>query len=141
MTKKKIRPPFILLIISALLVVFGLVYQNFILVTIPEQTQIDNVILIAITFISIFVAILLVYIFIINLAGQILSNRIPVKVYRPINLLLISGILISILMLMQPFSIFLYRISFPILLFSLFGFILWSHISPRKLPLEEKQSK
>jgi hypothetical protein len=137
MEKKRIKPPFVLLIISAVLVVFGVVYDRFILTTIPEQQQIDNVILTAVTFISIFVAILLVYIFIINLGSQIFSGRISQKVYKPVNLILIAGILLSILMMMQPFSIFLYRISFPVLLFSLFGFMFWSHIRPRKFPKEE----
>jgi hypothetical protein len=138
MEKKKIKPPFVLLIISALLVVFGVVYNRFILVTIPEQQQIDNVILTAVTFISIFVAILLVYIFLINLGSQILSDRVPLKIYKPVNLVLIAGILLSVLMMMQPFSIFLYRISFPILLVSLFGFMFWSHVRPRKFPKKDE---
>jgi hypothetical protein len=35
---------------------------------------------------------------------------------------------------------FLYRRGFPVLLFSILGFILWSHIIPRQLPEEEANS-
>lgn len=139
MEKKRIKPPYILLIISALLAIFGQIYKYFILPTIPEPQLIDNVILTAITFISVFVAILLVYIFLINLGSQILSNRVSQKIYKPINFVLIAGIILSILMMMQPFWVILFRISFPVLLVSLFGFMFWSHISPRKLG-EEDQS-
>ena len=137
MDKRQVRLPFGLLIASALLIVFGLLYKQFILVTIPVNKQIDNVILTAITFICVFVAILLVYIFLINLLSQILSNRIPERIYKPINIVFTFGIILSILMMLQPFTIVLYRISFPILLFSLLSFILWSHISPYKMPEEE----
>jgi len=140
MSEKKNKPPYVLLIIAALLVVFGVLYDRFILVTIPVDLQIDNVILTAITFICIFVAILLVYIFLINLVGQLLTNRISEKIYRIINMALIIGIVGSIIMLFQPYSMFLYRRGFPILLFSILGFILWSHIIPRQLPEEEPNS-
>jgi MFS family permease len=140
MSEIKIKPPYVLLIIAALLAVFGLLYDQFILVTIPVELQIDNVILTAITFICIFVAILLVYIFLINLAGQLLTNRISEKIHRIINMALIVGIVGSIIMLFQPFSMFLYRRGFPVLLFSLLGFILWSHIIPQELPEEEANS-
>jgi hypothetical protein len=140
MSEKKIKPPYVLLIISALLVVFGVIYDRFILVTIPVDLQIDNVILTAITFISIFVAILLVYIFLINLIGQLLTNRISEKIYKIINMALIIGIVGSIIMLFQPFSMFLYRRGFPVLLVSILGFILWSHILPRQSPEEEANS-
>jgi hypothetical protein len=137
MLEKKIKPPYALLIIAALLAVFGVIYDRFILDTIPLDLQINNVILTAITFICVFVAILLVYIFLINLVGQILTNRISEKIHRIINFVLIFGILSSIIMLFQPFSIELYRRGFPVLLVSLLGFILWSHIIPRQMPEED----
>jgi hypothetical protein len=140
MSEKKIKPPYVLLIIAAVLVVFGVIYDRFILVTIPVDLQIDNVILTAITFISVFVAILLVYIFLINLVGQLLTNRISEKIYKIINMALIIGIVGSIIMLFQPFSMFLYRRGFPVLLVSILGFILWSHILPRQSPGEEANS-
>jgi hypothetical protein len=130
MANRKIKPPLVLLIISALLVVFGFLYGKFILPTIPEQTQIDNVIVMAVPFICYFVAILLVYIFLINLFSQILNYRISAKIYKPVNFLIIAGIIGGIFMMLQPFTIVLYRISFMVVLVSLLLFIFWSHIIP-----------
>ncbi len=139
MTNKKIRPPFILLIISVVLVILGLLYQNFILTGIPEQTQIDNVILIAVPFICYFVAILLVYIFFINISGQMLSGRVSEKLYKSLNFLLIAGIILGIIMMLQPFTMVLFKISFMIVLISLLLFILWSHVTPVLSPMEEEE--
>lgn len=139
MTNKKIRPPFILLIISVALVILGILYQNFVLTGIPEQTQIDNVILIAVPFICYFVAILLVYIFFINISGQLLSGRVPEKIYKVFNLILIVGIILGIILMLQPFTMVLFKISFMIVLISLLLFILWSHVTPVLSPMEEEE--
>jgi hypothetical protein len=139
MTNKKIRPPFILLIISVVIVILGILYQNFILTGIPEQTRIDNVILIAVPFICYFVAILLVYIFFINISGQLLSGRVSEKLYKFLNLILIVGIILGIIMMLQPFTMVLFKISFMIVLISLLLFILWSHVTPVLSPMEEEE--
>jgi len=139
MTNRKVKPPFVLLIISVLLVVFGFLYGKFILPTIPEATQIDNVIVIAVPFISYFVAILLVYIFLINLSSQILSYRISAKIYKPVNTLIIAGIIGGILMMLQPFTIVLFRISFMVVLVSLLLFMVWSHITPAHVAEEDEE--
>jgi len=139
MTNKKIRPPFILLIISVVIVILGILYQNFILTGIPEQTRIDNVILIAVPFICYFVAILLVYIFFINISGQLLSGRVSEKLYKLLNLILIVGIILGIIMMLQPFTMVLFKISFMIVLISLLLFILWSHVTPVLSPMEEEE--
>ena len=139
MANRKVKPPFVLLIISVLLVVFGFLYGKFILPTIPEATQIDNVIVIAVPFISYFVAILLVYIFLINLSSQILSYRISAKIYKPVNILIIAGIIVGILMMLQPFTIVLFRISFMVVLVSLLLFMVWSHITPAHVAEEDEE--
>jgi len=139
MANRKVKPPFVLLIISVLLVVFGFLYGKFILPTIPEATQIDNVIVIAVPFISYFVAILLVYIFLINLSSQILSYRISAKIYKPVNTLIIAGIIGGILMMLQPFTIVLFRISFMVVLVSLLLFMVWSHITPAHVAEEDEE--
>lgn len=139
MTNKKIRPPFILLIISVGIVILGILYQNFVLIGIPEQTQIDNVILIAVPFICYFVAILFVYIFLINITGQLLSGRVSEKLYKLLNLILIVGIILGIIMMLQPFTMVLFKISFMTVLISLLLFILWSHVTPVLSPMEEEE--
>lgn len=138
MVKNKIRPPYVLPIISALLVIAGILYRDFVLVNIPVKQQINNVILVAIPFICYFVAILLVYIFIINVVGQVLSRRVPEKIYKVLNFIIIAGIIVGIIMMMQPFTIVLYKISFMVVLVSLLLFIIWSHVSPAFSPEEEE---
>ena len=139
MNDKKIRPPYFLLIISVGIVILGILYQNFVLPGIPEQTQIDNVILIAVPFICYFVAILLVYIFLINITGQLLRGRVSEKLYNLLNLILIAGIIIGIIMMLQPLSMVLFKISFMIVLISLLLFMVWSHVTPVLSPMEEEE--
>jgi hypothetical protein len=139
MPVKKFRPPFVLLVISIGIVILGILYRNFILINIPEQDQIDNVILIAIPFIFYFVAILLVYIFLINISGQLLSGRVPEKLYKIINYVIIAGIILGIIMMLQPFTIVLYKISFMVVFISLLLFMIWSHINPAFSPLEDEE--
>ena len=108
MANNKIKPPFAIPVISVLLVIFGALYGKYILVLIPVEEQINNVILTAVPFICYFVAILLVYIFLINLFSQILNHRISPKIYNPLNFLIIAGIIGGILMMLQPFTITLF---------------------------------
>lgn len=137
MVNNRIRPPYVLLLVSILLAVFGYVYSNNILVKIPEKEQINNVILVAVPFICYFVAVLLVYIFIINVIGQLLNRRVPEKIYKVINFIIIAGIILGIIMMMQPFTIILFKMSFMVVLVSLLLFMIWSHISPAFSPEEE----
>jgi hypothetical protein len=139
MIKRKIAPPFVLPGISILLAVFGFLYGKFILPTIPEKTQIDNVIVIAVPFICYFVGILLIYIFLINIFMQILNYRIPPKIYKPINFVIIAGIISGIVMMLQPFTIVLFKISFMVVFVSLLLFIFWSHIIPAHVAEEDEE--
>jgi hypothetical protein len=139
MANKKLRPSYALIAVSALLAVLGFCFGRFILLTIPEKTRIDNVILTAIPFICYFVAILLIYIFLINLFSQILNHNIAPRVYKPVNFLIIAGIIGGIVMMLQPFTIVLYKMSFMVVLVCLLLFILWSHVIPATIPEEEEE--
>lgn len=139
MANHKIRPPFVLIAVSVLLVVLGYLFGSFVLVTIPEKTRIDNVILTAIPFICYFVAILLAYIFLISLFAQILNHHISPRVYKPVNFLIIAGIIGGIAMMLQPFTIALYKMSFMIVLVCLLLFIFWSHVIPANIPEEQEE--
>lgn len=136
MANPKIKPPFVLPAISVLLVIFGSLYSKYILVLIPVQEQINNVILTAVPFICYFVAILLVYIFLINLFSQILNHRISPTIHKPIFFAIIAGIIGGILMMLQPYAISLFKASFLIVLVSLLLFIFWSHIIPADIAEE-----
>jgi hypothetical protein len=139
MVNKKIRPPFVLLIIAVVISLFGYLYGRFFLVTVPEKVRIDNVIIIAVPFICYFVAIILTYIFLINVVSQILNHKISPKIYKPLNFLFIAGIIGGILMMLQPFTIVLFRISFMVVLVSLLFFMVWSHVTPAALPEEVEE--
>lgn len=138
MANHKIKPAFTLPVISVLLVIFGILYDRYILVLIPVEEQINNVILTAVPFISYFVAILLVYIFLINLFSQILNHRISPQLHRSLNILIIAGIIGGILMMLQPFTIILFKASFMVVLVSLLLFIFWSHIIPAHVVEEDE---
>jgi len=139
MTDKKVRPPYVLPLVAVIISVLGYLYSSFVLSTIPEQTRIDNVILIAVPFICYFVAIILVYIFLINVISQILNHKISPKVYRPINFVTIAGIIGGIILMLQPITIVLFRISFMIVLVSLLLFMVWSHVIPAGIPEDEEE--
>ncbi len=42
-------------------------------------------------------------------------------------------------MMLQPFTMVLFKISFMIVLISLLLFILWSHVTPVLSPMEEEE--
>lgn len=139
MVNKKIRPPYVLLIVSVVLIIFGYLFGRFYLPTIPENVRIDNVIIIAVPFICYFVAVILVYIFLINVVSQILSHKISPKIYKPLNFLFIAGIIVGILMMLQPFTIVLFKVSFMVVLVSLLCFMVWSHVTPAAIPEEAEE--
>jgi hypothetical protein len=139
MVNKKIRPPYVLLIVAVVLTLFGYLFGRFYLLTIPEKVRIDNVIIVAVPFISYFVAVILVYIFLINVVSQILSHKISPKIYKPLNFLFIAGIIVGILMMLQPFTIVLFKVSFMVVLVSLLCFMVWSHVTPAAIPEEAEE--
>ena len=138
MTDNKIRPPLALPVISVLLVIFGAFYGKYILVFIPVKEQINNVILTAVPFICYFVAVLLVYIFLINIFSQRLNHRISPNIHKPIFFVIIAGIIGGILMMLQPYAIILFKASFMVVLVSLLLFIFWSHIIPANVAEEDE---
>lgn len=94
-----------------------------------EATQ-QSVLYQAIPFVAFFWAILLTYILTIALLAIRFSGRLPVRTHRPIERLLMIGILFGIASLFQPFAFPPFNYGFPVLLASLLGYILWTHIVP-----------
>ncbi len=132
MTQKPARLPFGLLIAALVLFIIGAIFRPVggLLID-PEQME-TNIFLLAIPFLTIFVAIILTFIFSIFLVARALNGRIQERVYRPIETVILAGIALGIIGMFQPFTIVLYRIGFHVLLFSTLSFIVWSHISPRR---------
>ena len=136
----KIRPrvPVGLLIAVVALLILGVIAGPIIRsVATPEQLT-NNVLLGAIPFILIFVAIILAFISLIALVASVLSHNIPGSAYRPIERILIGGIVVGVIGMFQPWLLILYKIGFIVLLVSTLGFILWSHIVPRGIRRREE---
>lgn len=94
-----------------------------------EETQ-NSVLYQAIPFVAFFWAILLTYILTIALLAIRFTGRMPVRTHRPIERLLMVGILFGIVSLFQPIAFPPFQYGFPVVLASLLGYILWTHIAP-----------
>lgn len=129
----KIRPrlPVGLFIAIVVTLILGLVASPVIKALTTEKQRATNVLLSAIPFILIFVAILLAFISLINMTASVLNNNISPRIYRAIEAILIAGIVLGIFGMFQPWLMVLYKVGFLVLLVSTLGFIWWSHIKPK----------
>ena len=124
--------PFRVIIASIVFLVLGLLARPLIsnLAT-PEQMA-RNVLLNAIPFILIFISIMLLYVTIIIIVGNLLNNKISKRIYKIIDYILIAGIVLGVLSMFQPWSLQVYKYGFMLLLFSVLGYIIWSHTTPKR---------
>lgn len=125
------RVPLWLPITGVLLVIVGLAVGPVIRSRATEEQLAQNVLLSAAPFILVFVGILFFFISLVWLVATALNHQIPRRIYRPVEWIAIGGIVLSIAGLFQPWSFFVYRYSFLVLLFFTLFFILWSHVVPR----------
>jgi hypothetical protein len=91
----------------------------------------------AVPFLAIFIAILLLYIGLIVTLSRAFSGFIPARIYRVLFTVAVVGIVLGVIMMFQPWALAIYRVGFSILLFSLLSFMVISHISPRQKTIEE----
>jgi hypothetical protein len=132
MIKKRPRVPIGLPIAAVITFVLGWwVAGPVIRSTASEEQLATNVLLSAIPFVLVFVAIILTFITVIWLVASVLNHNIPMRIYRPIELTIIAGIVLGIVGMFQPWSFAAYRLGFFLLFGSTLAFILWSHIVPR----------
>lgn len=89
-----------------------------------------SVLISAIPFVTIFVAILLAFILLIVLSSIRLSGAVSRRAYQPIERIIIAGILIGVVAMFQPWKTFIYEYGFLTLLVSTLLFMIWSHITP-----------
>ncbi len=136
----KIRPrvPIALPISVVLLLILGFFAGPFIESTVSEEQLATNVLLSAIPFILIFVAIVMTFITIIVLVSSVLSHNIPERIYRPIETVCILGIVLGVVGMFQPWALAVYRYGFFLLLISTLAFILWSHVTPKGVHRQEE---
>jgi hypothetical protein len=127
-----------LVIISAILVILGVSANYYITATIPPEQLARNVLLSALPFILIFVAIVLIFIASIQFASSVLSGRIAGRPYRIIEGVVIFGILFGVFGIFQPWVFALYPVGFVVLFVSTLWFILWSHVQPKRQMIYEE---
>ena len=131
MTNKRPRVPIGLPISAVITLILGLAAGPFIRSLATEEQLATNVLLSAIPFVLIFVSIVLFFITLIWLVASLLNNRIPERIYRPVEWIIIAGIVLGIVGMFQPWSFAGYRFGFLLLFFSTLSFILWSHVVPK----------
>lgn len=138
MAKKRPRVPIGLLISIVVLLILGAIAGPIIqsLAT-PEQLA-NNILLGAVPFILIFVAIVLTFIALIVLVASMLNENIAPRPYRLIESMLIAGIVLGVVGMFQPWLHILYKFGFLVLLVSTLGYILWSHITPKGFQRQEE---
>jgi hypothetical protein len=108
-------------------ILFGLGFQR-----IVESAEVEQTVLIlAIPFVAVFVAIILLYIWVIFMVALRFNDRIPYRTYRPIEITVIAGIVLAVVCLFQPWQLISYKYGFALLLGSILAFILWSHVRPQ----------
>lgn len=123
--------PIGILISIVVTLIIGLVARPIISANATEQQLARNVLLSAIPFIFIFVAIILAFMALIWAAASMLNRNIPERIYRPVERVIIAGIVLGVIGMFQPWWFMAYRLGFFMLFFSTLAFILWSHIVPR----------
>ena len=132
------RIPITLLIVIAVLLILGYVAGQYINATMTEEQLADNVFINAIPFVLIFAAIILGFIAIIIVVGSMLNNNVPARTHRIIEQVLIAGIVLGVVGMFQPWIFEGYKYGFLLLLLSTLGFIVWSHVSPKREQVGEE---
>jgi hypothetical protein len=84
----------------------------------------------AAAFIAGFLVILFAFIFFIRWVARRLNDRIAAQTFTLVERLLISGIVVGVVCMFQPWFFQGFRVGFLLLLFSTLGFIVWSHVTP-----------
>lgn len=116
---------------AVILLVLGLIAMQVVPNIVTKEQMARNVLLAAIPFILIFAAIIIAFMSLVWFASSKLGGNVPEKTYRPIEYVLIGGIILGILLMFQPWVFELFRVGFFLLLASTLGFILWSHVAPK----------
>ena len=138
MEKRRPHVPIALPIIIVVLLILGYLAGPFIKSQFTPEQLAKNVLLNAIPFILIFIAIILAYITLIILVGNYLNNNISPQAFRIVEGVLIAGIVLGVVGMFQPWFFLAYTYGFVLLLFSTLGFILWSHIAPKTQRIHEE---
>jgi hypothetical protein len=127
-------------IAAGILLILGLIAWQVVPNIVTEEQMARNVILAAIPFILVFASIIVAFMSLVWFASFKLSDNISEKVYRPVEYMLIGGILLGVFLMFQPWVFELFRVGFFLLLASIIGYILWSHIKPKSSEASEQRA-
>lgn len=127
----RLRIPIWMPVAIIVTLVLGLAAEPFIKANATEEQLAQNVLLSAIPFVLVFVSILLTFILLIVIVARQLNGNIPLRYYRPIEWVIIGGIVLGIFGMFQPWIFGLFKAGFLLLLISTLSFVLWSHVTPR----------
>lgn len=120
-------------LVAILLLVLGLAAGPQIRSSFSEETLTKNVLLNAIPFILIFLAILLLYIAIVRQVAIVLNRNISARIHHGIEVACMVGILLGVVGMFQPWWFGAYRVGFLVVLTSTLSYILWSHVVPKEM--------
>jgi len=132
MTKIRSIIPFKMLIAAVVLLGLYPAAQPVIEALATKEAASSNVLLIAIPFLLIFVAVILGYMSLVVVVAKILANRVPERTHKTIEYVFMAGIVLGIIGMFQPWVFALFKVSFLVLLASTLGFILWSHVAMKR---------
>jgi len=118
---------------AVLLLTLGLAAGPQIRSSFSEEILAKNVLLNAIPFILIFLAILLFYIALVRQIATVLNHNIPARTHRRIEVVCMAGIVLGVVGMFQPWWFAAYRIGFSVVLVSTLAYILWSHVVPKEV--------
>ncbi len=131
------RIPKGLIIAIVVCLILGLIAIPVVSNAFSEEQLAKNVLIAAIPFLFIFVSILLTYITVIVLVASMLNNNIPASTHGTIERIIITGILLGIFGMFQPWFFKAYTVGFILLLISTLSYILWSHVAPKVVQQRE----
>jgi hypothetical protein len=124
-------------LVIAIILAFGGLFHLYTVEVLSQDKQ-DEVLIKAIPFVAVFVSIVLAFVYVIVSAATLLGGKVPQRTYRPIEGIIIAGILLGVVGLFQGWKLFTYEYGFLLLLISLLAFMVWSHVAP--LPLGQSKA-
>jgi len=131
MKKKASRPPYALVIAAVVLVAFGQLFPRIGGAFFSEEALKSDIFLLSIPFLSIFIGIILIFIFGIAMLARALNYKVSRRVYKTVETVILAGIALGIIGIFQPWVLEAYGYGFDVLLVSTLAFIAWSHVTPR----------
>jgi hypothetical protein len=131
MKNKASRPPYALIIVAVVLAAFGQLFNLIGGAFFSKEALKSDIFLLSIPFLTIFIGIILIFIFCIAMTALALNYKVSRRIYKTVETLILAGIALGIIGMFQPWVLQAYGYGFDVLLVSTLAFIVWSHVTPR----------